>query len=122
MNPAFHRTFVACCLVIVCAPAFGQTRGGPASGAAGAIDAGIPVESPVVKARCGSCHRSDDKGRMSRISYRRASAENWELTIKRMVSLNHVTLSPEDARAVLKYLTDRQGLAPEELRPIAFEG
>ena len=39
-----------------------------------------------------------------------------------MVSLNHVTLSPEDARAILKYLTDRHGLAPEELRPIAFEG
>jgi quinohemoprotein amine dehydrogenase len=59
---------------------------------------------------------------MTRISYRRASPENWERTIKRMVTLNHVTLSPEDARGILKYLTDRQGLAPEELRPIAFEG
>jgi quinohemoprotein amine dehydrogenase len=38
-----------------------------------------------------------------------------------MVSLNHVTLSPEDARAILRYLADHQGLAPEELRPIAFE-
>ena len=122
MSPALHRTIVACCLAIVCAPAFGQTRGAPPSGVAAAADEGIPVESPVVKARCGSCHRSDDKGRMSRISYRRASAENWELTIKRMVSLNHVTLSADDARTVLKYLTDHQGLAPEELRPIAFEG
>src|SRR5689334_4903756 len=79
---------------------------------------GFVIESSVVKARCGGCHRSDDKGRMSRISYRRATPENWERTIKRMVSLNHAQLTPEDARTILKYLADRQGLAPEELRPI----
>src|SRR5262245_13381099 len=82
---------------------------------------GIPVQNDLVRARCGSCHRSDDKGRMTRISYRRATAENWERTIKRMVSLNKVNLSPEDARVILKYLADKQGLAPEELRPISFE-
>jgi quinohemoprotein amine dehydrogenase len=82
---------------------------------------GFPIDNPVVKARCGGCHRSDEKGRMTRISYRRATPENWERTIKRMVALNHATLSPEDARTILKYLADRQGLAPEELRPIAFE-
>jgi len=82
---------------------------------------GFAIDNPIVKQRCGGCHRSDDKGRMSRISYRRATPENWERTIKRMVALNHATLSPEDARAILKYLADRQGLAPEELRPIAFE-
>ncbi|HZT78524.1 MAG TPA: quinohemoprotein amine dehydrogenase subunit alpha [Vicinamibacterales bacterium] len=82
---------------------------------------GFAIDNAVVKARCGGCHRSDDKGRLSRISYRRATPENWERTIKRMVSLNHAQLSPEDARVILKYLADRQGLAPEELRPIAFE-
>ena len=58
---------------------------------------------------------------MSRISYRRATAENWERTIKRMVTLNKVNLTPEDARVILKYLADHQGLAPEEARPIAYE-
>jgi quinohemoprotein amine dehydrogenase len=82
---------------------------------------GFAIDNPIVKSRCGSCHRSDDRGRMSRISFRRATAENWERTIKRMMSLNHVTLTPEDARAILKYLADHQGLAPEEYRPIAFE-
>src|SRR5436190_2192354 len=82
---------------------------------------GIPVQNDVVRLRCGSCHRSDDKGRMSRISYRRATPENWERTIKRMVTLNKVNLDPADARAILKYLSDHQGLAPEEERPIAFE-
>jgi quinohemoprotein amine dehydrogenase len=86
-----------------------------------AKDVGIPVQSELVRAKCGGCHRTDDAMRMSRISYRRATPENWERTIKRMVTLNHATLDPADARAILKYLADHQGLAPEELRPIAFE-
>jgi quinohemoprotein amine dehydrogenase len=84
-------------------------------------DEGIPVDNALVRSRCGSCHRADDKGRMSRISYRRATMENWERTIRRMVTLNHVTLDPADARSILKYLADHQGLAPEEVRPIEFE-
>lgn len=86
-----------------------------------ARDEGFPIENDLVRTRCGGCHRSDDQKRMSRISYRRATPENWEKTIKRMVTLNHATLEPADARAILKYLADRQGLAPEELRPIEFE-
>jgi quinohemoprotein amine dehydrogenase len=58
---------------------------------------------------------------MSRISYRRASPENWELTIRRMVSLNQAVITPENARAVLKYLADNQGLAPDEARPAMFD-
>jgi quinohemoprotein amine dehydrogenase len=82
---------------------------------------GIPIQSDLVIARCGSCHKPDDQKRLSRISWRRASPENWERTIKRMVTLNHATLDANDARAILKYLADHQGLAPEEVRPIAFE-
>jgi quinohemoprotein amine dehydrogenase len=58
---------------------------------------------------------------MSRISNRRASPENWERTVKRMASLNQVSLTPADARAIVKYLSDHNGLAPEEARPAAFE-
>ena len=86
-----------------------------------APDQGIPIQSELVRSRCGSCHKVDDKMRMSRISYRRASPENWEKTIKRMVTLNHANLEPADARNILKYLADHNGLAPEELRPITFE-
>src|SRR5258708_6801922 len=82
---------------------------------------GIPVTNDVVRAKCGSCHKSDDKQRMSRISYRRATPENWEKTIRRMVVLNHANLDPADARVILKYLSDHQGLAPDEARPIEFE-
>src|SRR5258707_8385403 len=86
-----------------------------------AQDEGIPVTNDVVRAKCGSCHKSDDKQRMSRISYRRATPENWEKTIRRMVVLNHANLDPADARVILKYLSDHQGLAPDEARSIEFE-
>jgi len=85
------------------------------------IDEGIPVTSTEVRQACGACHPSDAEGRMSRISYRRATPENWELTVKRMLALNNAVLSPEQARVVLKYLADNHGLAPEEVKPIMFD-
>jgi quinohemoprotein amine dehydrogenase len=88
---------------------------------AATADVGIPVESELVRSKCGGCHRPDASLRMSRISYRRASPENWERTVERMMSINHVALTPADARAIVKYLSDHQGLAPEEARPAAFE-
>lgn len=107
-------------IVAVCAapPLQAQTR--PATADA-STEEGIPIQSELVRARCGTCHRVDDKMRMSRISYRRATPENWERTIKRMVSLNHVALDVADARNILKYLADHNGLAPDEVRPITFE-
>ena len=103
------RSYLLAVLVLAAAP---QAR---------AQDEGIPVTSDVVRAKCGSCHRSDDKMRMSRISYRRATPENWERTIKRMVVLNGVALEPVDARAVVRYLADHQGLSPEEAKAADFE-
>jgi len=88
---------------------------------ADAVDEGIPVTSDLVKQKCGSCHRADDKGRMTRISYRRTTPEGWEETIKRMVSLNNVKLQPAEARDIVRYLADHHGLAPEEAKPAAFE-
>ena len=85
-----------------------QSSQAPTAGQAGraaraASDEGIPVTDPEVRRACGSCHTTDDKNRMTRISYRRATPENWELTIRRMISLNHVTLTPEVARALLTF-------------------
>ena len=84
-------------------------------------DEGIPVTDAETRKVCGSCHPSDDRNRMTRISDRRASPENWELTIRRMMSLNNVQLTPEAARRILKYLSDSHGLAPEEARPAMFD-
>lgn len=82
---------------------------------------GIPVTDEETRKACGSCHTPDERNRMTRISDRRASPENWELTIRRMMSLNNVRIAPESARRILKYLSDHHGLAPEEARPAMFD-
>lgn len=84
-------------------------------------DEGVPVTSDLVRQKCASCHRADDKGRLTRISFRRTTPEGWQETIKRMVTLNNVTLEPAEARDILRYLADHHGLAPEEAQPAAFE-
>jgi len=115
------RLVMALIFLSLAAPAGSQTSGTPPPKGEPPADDGIPVRNDLVRAKCGSCHASDARQRMSRISYRRATPENWERTIKRMVTLNKASLDPADARAILKYLADHQGLAPEEERPIAFE-
>ncbi|HQZ39340.1 MAG TPA: quinohemoprotein amine dehydrogenase subunit alpha [Vicinamibacterales bacterium] len=84
-------------------------------------EVGIPIQDKTVQAACGSCHRSDDKQQMSRISFRRTTPEGWQETIKRMVALNGLKIEPAAARDVVKYLSDHLGLAPEEARPAAYE-
>ncbi len=58
---------------------------------------------------------------MTRISYLRKTPEGWETSIRRMVTLNNAKLEPEAARNVVKYLSNQQGLAPEEARPGRFD-
>jgi len=82
---------------------------------------GIPITDKTVRAACGSCHTSDDKQQMSRISFQRNTPEGWQDTIKRMVALNGVRIEPQAARDVVRYLSNNLGLAPEEARPAAFE-
>jgi quinohemoprotein amine dehydrogenase len=81
---------------------------------------GFPVTDQRVIGKCGACHVPDDKGNMSRISWIRTTPEGWEEAIKRMVRLHGVPLDPDDARKILRYLSDEQGLAPEEARPVEY--
>ncbi len=97
------------------APAHAQDAG------AALPEGGIPVESRLIHDRCGSCHTTDETGRMSRISYMRKTPEGWQTTIRRMVMLNDVDLDPEAARQMVGYLAGRHGIAPSELRPGLFE-
>ncbi len=82
--------------------------------------AGIPVTDPLVIARCSGCHKQDDKGNLTRISWERTTPEGWEEVIKRMVRLNGLTLKPEEARAIIKSLSASHGLAPEEARAVTY--
>ncbi len=107
-------------IVIACA-ALAQEEKKPPADNKEEIEQGIPITSEVVRKSCSPCHKTDEKMRMSRISYRRTTPEGWEQTIKRMISLNGVQLDPVAARQVLKYLSNNLGLAPEEAKPAAFE-
>jgi quinohemoprotein amine dehydrogenase len=112
-------------LAILSAPAMQAQRGRGGGGTAGASAAdkpeeGIPVTDALTISKCGTCHAKDEKGNLSRISWERSTPEGWEEAIKRMVRLNGLTISPVDARAIVKYLGTRHGLAPEEAKPIMY--
>jgi quinohemoprotein amine dehydrogenase len=85
-----------------------------------APEEGIPVTDQLVISKCGACHTKDEKGNMLRISWERATPEGWEEAIKRMVRLRGVSLTPDEARSILKYLATYHGLAPEEAKPISY--
>jgi quinohemoprotein amine dehydrogenase len=82
---------------------------------------GYAVESQKVIDRCARCHEVDDEGRMSRISFLRKTPEGWQTSIRRMVALHGARLNQSDAREIVRYLANEQGLAPEEMRPGRFE-
>ena len=81
---------------------------------------GIAVASAVVKAKCGGCHKDDGQGLMTRISWERTTPEGWQQIIKRMVRLNGLSLTPGEARDIVKSLSETHGLAPEEAKPVAW--
>jgi quinohemoprotein amine dehydrogenase len=125
-NPAFGATAIVavCCVFSAGLTVRAQQPPPPGVSAPAAPakpDIGIPVTSKAVIGACGSCHRPDDKGQMSRISFQRNTPEGWQDTIKRMVALNGLKLDPAVGREVIKYLSDNLGLAPEEARTAAFE-
>src|SRR5882762_6601872 len=84
------------------------------------LEEGIPVTSPLVIAKCSGCHTKDEKGNMLRISWERTTPEGWEEALKRMVRLRGVSLTPDEARSVVKYLSTNHGLAPEEAKTVAY--
>jgi quinohemoprotein amine dehydrogenase len=88
---------------------------------AGQEAGGIPINNPLVIDKCGGCHTRDDSGAMMRISYVRTTPEIWEQILKRMVRLNGLTLSPEEARQIVRYLSDNNGLAPQEAKPAFWD-
>jgi quinohemoprotein amine dehydrogenase len=81
---------------------------------------GIPVKSQLVQDKCGGCHSIDSQKRMSRISYQRKTPEGWEETIRRMVQLHKISLNPAEARAIVQYLGDAQGLTASEVDKISY--
>ncbi len=101
----------------ILSPPVGAQRG-PSAGPDGA---GIPIHNQTVIRNCSSCHTRDDSGRMSRLSYLRKTPEGWQSSLRRMIALSGVDVDPAAAREIVRYLSNRHGLAPEELRPGTFD-
>ncbi len=100
--------------------AFSQSATAGAKSAKELTEQLIPVTSPLVVEKCSRCHLADAKGNLSRISAVRTTPEGWEEAIKRMVRLNGLQMTPDEARQILRYLSDSHGLAPEEAKPIQY--
>ncbi len=73
----------------------------------------------VIREKCLLCHTQtgDPEAPFSRISQQRKTPEGWQMTINRMQRLNGLVISVEEQQAVIKYLSDTQGLAPSETAP-----
>lgn len=82
---------------------------------------GFPIHDQRVRDACGICHEPDEAGRLSRISERRDTPEGWQRTIRRMAALHGLPVTPDEAREVVKVLSNELGLAPEEALPGRFE-
>jgi quinohemoprotein amine dehydrogenase len=107
------------CLLPMAFAQGGRGRGGAATPEE-PPEEGIPVTDPLVISRCGTCHTKDAKGNLTRISWERTTPEGWEEAIKRMVRLNGLTITPQEARSIVKYLASSHGLAPEEAKPVMY--
>lgn len=92
-----------------------------AQGAAQRDTGGFPIRDALVVAKCERCHAQDTTGRMGRLSFMRKTPEGWEASVRRMASLSDVKITPVEARAIVKYFANRQGLAPAEVKPARFE-
>ncbi|WP_263383076.1 quinohemoprotein amine dehydrogenase subunit alpha [Granulicella arctica] len=97
-----------------------RARGTAITGGKEVHDVLIPVTDPLVMQKCGTCHSADALGNLTRISSVRTTPEGWEEAIKRMVRLNGLQVTPEEARKIVRYLSDSHGLAPEEAAAVEY--
>ena len=82
---------------------------------------GIPVNDPLVIAKCAGCHARDDRGNMQRISSARTTPEAWQDSLKRMILGYGVSVNAPEARSIVRYLSAHHGLAPEEAKPVMYD-
>ncbi len=106
---AMLAVFAAC--VALQAPGIAR-----AQAPAAAADVGLAT----VRTYCSGCHTESPAAHFQRLSVIRKSPEGWVMTIFRMQNVHGLAL-PDDARdAIVKYLSDVQGLAPSESAPARF--
>lgn len=99
-----------------------QAQGGRGGGSAPRdTTRGFVINDPNIIANCTDCHARDSTGIVQRLSFMRKTPEGWEMSVRRMATLNKVPLNPDQARAIVRYLSNNQGLAPAEVLPGRFD-
>ena len=68
----------------------------------------------ILNGRCQSCHVRQGNGDLEGIAGERRTPEGWDMTISRMRLWHGVQVPEDEQRALVEYLSDTQGLAPEE--------
>ncbi|MBK8098597.1 MAG: hypothetical protein IPK26_15915 [Planctomycetes bacterium] len=82
---------------------------------------GIAVSDPLVHTHCARCHELNADQMMTRISYLRMSPEGWQETLKRMIRLHGMQVSPSDAKALVRSLANSHGLTRTEAERGLYE-
>jgi quinohemoprotein amine dehydrogenase len=68
---------------------------------------------------CTACHIPKD-GKLDSIESVRMTPEGWRMALSRMVRNHGLALKEDEARKILKYLSDNNGLAPSEIAPFEY--
>jgi quinohemoprotein amine dehydrogenase len=111
---------ILCLTPLVLAQSVSGQTSDPIARDTATAEEGIPVTDPLVIEKCGACHARDAKGNMSRISWIRTTPEGWSQAIKRMVRQNGLSITPGEAKSVVKHLATWHGLAPDEAKPVMY--
>lgn len=116
MRPQLHDALAAIgsAAARLLAPAWLGVSMALAASAAGAAGE-VGKAAALLEVKCGACHL-EEKG-WQRITDIRKTPEGWDMTLVRMGIWHKVELTRTERKALVKYLADRQGLAPEESSP-----
>lgn len=74
----------------------------------------------ILQETCRGCHVAEGKQDLSRISHQRKTPEGWLMSIARMQTMHALQISDDDRRTLVKYLADKQGLAPSETAGVRY--
>ncbi|MCF8473933.1 MAG: quinohemoprotein amine dehydrogenase subunit alpha [Emcibacter sp.] len=77
-------------------------------------DTEIQAGRMLISDNCSGCHMEMEDHTFSRISQIRKTPEGWDMNIARMMIFHGLEISSEDRKALVKFLSDTQGLAPSE--------
>ena len=93
----------------------------------GALIASLPLFAvdaqkgkEVINTKCIACHTGNTDEGLSRISDQRKTPEGWYMTVKRMQREHGLTVTRDEETNVIKYLSDNQGLTPDEIKPYSY--